>query len=217
MVSAFFKHYTSNCSQFSGFLSSVGCSPLTFHQLSLSLSKEWWKHWWRRLKGGSTAIVWRLWQPALVPVGRLADNNVAWKPNTTLNPLSGPSGVSYEVLLRLPTLCAVEGHLHSFNFPFKVLPPSLSCSYSYMCSFQFSVSLSSTIHCCLLSKVDVAGHWEEDFKMLSHRRDCRDKEPVCRLLMHVRQQLYLGQRRLIRVDFACNIVGIVHWQEMASS
>lgn len=97
-----------------------------------------------------------------MPGGSLADNNVAQKPNTPLNPLSGAAGVSYQVPLGLSTISMCwHGTSPLLYFPLHVLPPSLTCSQSNMCFFRHSISLTSMILFCLQGKVDVAGHYEE--------------------------------------------------------
>lgn len=97
-----------------------------------------------------------------MPGGSLADNNVAQKPNTPLNPLSGAAGVSYQVPSGLSTLPVCRhGASPRLYFPLSVLAPSLTCSQCNMCFSRYSISLTSMILLCLEAKVDVAGHCEE--------------------------------------------------------
>lgn len=100
-----------------------------------------------------------------MPGGSPADNNVAQKPNTPLNPLSGPAGVSYQVPSGLSTLC-VPARDNSTPFHFALngaasitnLEPLLYGFLQIVNSPHLSGSLPPF---CLQSKVDVAGHCEE--------------------------------------------------------
>lgn len=113
-----------------------------------------------------------------MPGGSLADNNVAQKPNTPLNPLSGAAGVSYQVPSGLSTLLVCRhGASPCLYFPLSVLAPSLTCSQCNMCFSRYSISLTSMIPLCLQAKVDVAGHCEEvEMWKCSWARDHRERE-----------------------------------------
>lgn len=134
-----------------------------------------------------------------MPGGSLADNNVAQKPNTPLNPLSGAAGVSYQVPSGLSTLSLCRrGTSLLLYFPLNGSPPSLTCSQSNMCFFRYSIPLTSMILLRLQNRVDVAGRCEEgeDVKMVMcmypHRDGCRDYEAIL-MFAHVRCYIDLRQ------------------------